>query len=317
MSQEKLTQRIDEIAKKLEIRQKIILDFLFLISHKSNLSSKDLIRRLGLPQAHLYRLIHEFTEILEPKTNYIFVKSGMVEEIARFTKKRISEYGIQNPEDIKKIIIKYQKMRPKPDRDLDQFTATISTTIRRLKLLSKNDDLKGKEIAFLGDDDLVSVALALTRQCKKITVFEIDDRLNKLISQISKENNLEIEIIKQDLCQSLDKKYFGKYDVVFTDPPYTREGINIFLNQAIRLINKNFLGRIYLCYGNSDRAREREVEIQKLILGHNLIIKTKFDQFNKYFGAESIGSQSSLYVLDWTPSVKIINSNFKKIYTNE
>lgn len=317
MFQDELTQRVDEIAQKLEIRQKTIVKFLFLISHKQNLSSKDLIRKLGLPQIHLYRLIHEFTEILEPKTNYIFVKSETAKEIAEFTKKRLSEYSIQNLENIKKIIKKYQKIRPKPNRNLDQFTATVSTTIRRVDRLSKNDDLKGKKIAFLGDDDLVSVAVALTRQCKKITVFEIDDRLNNFIAQISKENNLEIEIIKQNICQRLDKKWFEKFDVVFTDPPYTKEGVDIFLNQAIRLIKKNFLGRIYLCYGNSDRAREREVEIQKLILNHNLIIKTKFNQFNRYFGAESIGSQSSLYVLDWTPSTKIINSNLKKIYTND
>ncbi len=317
MFQDELTQRVDEIAQKLEIRQKTIVKFLFLISHKKNLSSKDLIRKLGLPRTHLYRLIHEFTEILEPKTNYIFVKSETAKEITEFTKKRLSEYSIQNLENIKKIIRKYQKIRPKPNRSLDQFTATVPTTIRRVDRLSKNDDLKGKKIAFLGDDDLVSVAVALTRQCKKITVFEIDDRLNNFIAQISKENNLEIEIIKQNICQRLDKKWFEKFDVVFTDPPYTKEGVDIFLNQAIRLIKKNFLGRIYLCYGNSDRAREREVEIQKLILNHNLIIKTKFNQFNRYFGAESIGSQSSLYVLDWTPSTKIINSNLKKIYTND
>jgi hypothetical protein len=148
-------------------------------------------------------------------------------------------------------------------------------------------------------------------------VFEIDDRLGKFITNISRENGLEIEVIKKDLFQPLDKKLLNKYDIVFTDPPYTNEGINIFLNQAVRLIKKNFLGRIYLCYGNSDRAREREIEIQKLILDHNLIIKTKLYQFNKYYGAESIGSQSSLYVLDWTPSTKTIKIVSGKIYTNE
>lgn len=161
------------------------------------------------------------------------------------------------------------------------------------------------------------MATALVGKAKKITVFEIDDRLNKLITQISKENNLNIEVIRQDLRQPILQEYFNKYDIIFTDPPYTIEGVNIFLNQAINLMKKNFLGRIYLCYGNSDRAREREVEIQKLILDHNLIIKAKLNHFNQYYGAESIGSQSSLYVLDWTPSTKIIKSNSKKLYTND
>jgi len=243
-------------------------------------------------------------------------KKDLTGEIANYAKKMLLGIKI-NQNAIKEMINKYQKNRPKPDRNLDQFNATMATTVKRVTKLASNGDLVGKEIAFLGDDDLVSIGVALTHQCKKITVFEIDDRLNNLIIQISQENNLNIEVVKQDLRQLIDKSHFGKYDLVFTDPPYTKGGINLFLNQAIKLIKKNFLGRIYLCYGNSDRAREREVEIQKLILDHNLIIKTKLNQFNKYYGAESIGSQSSLYILDWTPSTKTVELNFKKVYTND
>lgn len=317
MNQNELSLKIEAVALKLELRQKVIINFLCLISSKTNCTSKYLIRKLGLPQVHLYRLIKEFTDILVPNVRYIVVKKELIEEIANFSKMMIFENKVNNHKDIKKIIQKYQRIRPEPDRNFDQFNATIPTTIKRVVKLAKNGDLRDKEIAFLGDDDLVSIGVALTGQCKKITVFEIDDRLNKLIVQISKENDLQIEVVKQDLTKPIDKSYFDKYDLVFTDPPYTKEGINIFLNQAIRLIKKNFLGRIYLCYGNSDRAREREVEIQKLILEHNLIIKIKLNQYNEYQGAESIGSRSSLYILDWTPSVKVVKSDLKKIYTND
>lgn len=316
MVQNELCSKVENVALKLELRQSVVIQFLVLISSKLRYTSRDLTRKLGLPQAHLYRLIHEYSDILEPKCMYIKTKKDLTKEIANYAKKTLLEIKI-NQNTIKEIIKKYQKNRPKPDRNLDQFNATIATTVKRVVKLAKNGDLTGKELAFLGDDDLVSIGAALTHQCKRITVFEIDNRLNKLITQISQENDLNIEVIKQDLCQPLDKKYIDKYDLVFTDPPYTKEGINIFLNQAIKLIKKNFLGRIYLCYGNSDRAREREVEIQKLMLDHNLIIKTKLDQFNKYHGAESIGSQSSLYILDWTPNTKVVKSDFNKIYTND
>ncbi len=316
MSREQLSEKIEITSQKLELRRIVVVNFLYLISHSSNLSSQDLTRKLGLPQVHLYRLIHEFSDILEPKSVNIKTKKNLTKKIANYAKRMLLEIKI-NQNAIKEIINKYQKNRPKPDRNLDQFNATIATTVKRVAKLARNGDLAGKEIAFLGDDDLVSIGAALTHQCKKITVFEIDDRLSNLITQISQENNLNIEVVKQDLRQLIDKSYFGKYDLVFTDPPYTKEGINLFLNQAIKLIKKNFLGRIYLCYGNSDRAREREIEIQKLILDHNLIIKTKLNQFNKYYGAESIGSQSSLYILDWTPSTKTVNLKQEKIYTND
>ncbi len=317
MSQEQLLKKIVLISKKLELRQGVVVDFLKLISEPLRYSSKELIRKLGLPKTHLYRLIHEFTDILEKDSKYIFVKKDMENEIRELSNKISQDEKTCDLKEIEETLKKYQKLRPEPNRDLDQFNATIETTVKRVIKLLKNGDLMGKKVAFLGDDDLVSVATALTHKCNKITVFEIDKRLNEFIAKISKENNLEIEIIEQDLSKPIDKKWLDEYEVVFTDPPYTIDGINMFLNQAIRVLKKNFLGRIYLCYGNSDRAREREVEIQKLILEHNLLIKTKLSQFNIYIGAESIGSQSSLYILDWTPRTKTVNSNFKKVYTNE
>lgn len=314
---DKVVQKIDDTATKLELRPILIVKFLRLISSKTKYTSRDLVRKLGLPQTHLYRLIREFTDLLESKTNFILPKKELFAELNHLIKEISTKNHHYNIDEIRKKIDQYQNIRPAPNRDLDQFTATTNTTIKRILKLAKNGDLVEKEIAFLGDDDLVSVAAALTHQCKRITVFEIDDRLIKLINQIALENNLEIEIVKQDLCQSIDQKYFSKFDLVFTDPPYVKAGINIFLNQAVKLIKKNFLGRIYLCYGNSDRARERELEIQQLILDHNLIINSKYYQFNSYYGAESIGSRSSLYVLDWTPSTKCLKLNSQKIYTND
>jgi len=317
MLQEHFLNKMEIISKKLELRRGVIGKFLDLISQPSKYSSKDLIRKLGLPKTHLYRLIHEFTDILEKDQKYIFAKKNMVNEIRELSNIINQSEKNYNLNEIRRVLKKYQKLRPKPNRDLDQFNATIETTVKRVKKLLKNGDLKGKKVAFLGDDDLVSVATALTYKCNKITVFEIDKRLNEFIAKISKENDLGIEIVEQDLLQPIDKKFLDEYEVIFTDPPYTVEGVNIFLNQAIRILKKDFLGRIYLCYGNSDRAREREVEIQKLILSHNLLIKTKLSKFNKYVGAESIGSQSSLYILDWTPQTKTVNTNLKKVYTNE
>lgn len=316
MTKQELENKISKTVEELELREMVIIKFLKLILGKEKLTSKDLTRKMGLPQTHLYRLIHQFTEILEAKSKFIAVKTNLEKEVSG----NLAEIDKEEKVDfqaIKNKLEAYQKARPEPDRNLDQFSATNETVIKRIKQLIKNGDLKNKEIAFLGDDDLNSVAAALTGKPKKITVFEIDERLINLIRQIAEENKLEIEIIKQDLSQPIDKKYEDQYDLVFTDPPYTEDGINLFLNQAIKIIKKNFLGRIYLCYGNSDRAREREVEIQKLILNHNLLIKAKKYHFSQYYGAESIGSASSLYVLDWTPSVKIVKSNFKKVYTNE
>lgn len=308
MSELDLNNQIKIASQNLEIRENLIAKFLVAIGGKEPMKSSDLVRLTGIPQTNLFRLIKEFSRFLLPPSDFIKLKDGLSPIIFP---PNIS------PKNILHLLNNYQKDRPKPNRDLDQFTATSSTTAKRAAKLANNWDINGKNIAFLGDDDLTSVAVALAGKPQKITVFEIDERLISLINQISSENNLSIEVVKQDLVQNIDQRYLNQFDVVFTDPPYTPAGISLFLNQAIRLIKKSLLSRIYLCYGNSDRAREREIEIQKIILESGLIITSKVHHFNRYFGAESIGSSSSLYLLDWTPLTKPFKADSGKIYTHE
>lgn len=317
MNQEQLSKKIEKIATQLELRHLTVVDFLLHISENTGITSRNLIRELGLPQTQLYKLINGFTDIVDPaKKQTIEIDGQLTDQIRNRVKLIKEEYSVDSGR-IEQIFRRYVKRRPLPDRDLDQFPATPETSIKRAVEMAQNGDLKNRSVAFLGDDDLTSVTTALTSQVKEIFVFEIDQRLIDLIKIISEENNLNISIIKQDLRQPIPKQFHGRFDTIFTDPPYTPRGISTFINKAISLINPRLLSRIYLCYGNSDRARERELEIQKILTDCNLLIKGKINQFNKYYGAESIGSSSSLYVLDWTPKTKALRLDHKKIYTNE
>ncbi|MEO0250808.1 MAG: bis-aminopropyl spermidine synthase family protein, partial [candidate division WOR-3 bacterium] len=48
-------------------------------------------------------------------------------------------------------------------------------------------DLDGKSIALIGDDDLLSIALALAGLPSNITVLDIDERLGEFIKKVSKD----------------------------------------------------------------------------------------------------------------------------------
>ena len=109
----------------------------------------------------------------------------------------------------------------------------------------------------------------------------------------------------------------GKFDTVFTDPPYTPEGISLFVSRAIETLDKkNQTARVYVCYGNSDRAKERFLPIQDVLTDSGLMLRWVF-RFNRYEGAESVGSASSLYIAEVTPRTKpLIRGNYdKSIYT--
>ena len=78
------------------------------------------------------------------------------------------------------------------------------------------------------------------------------------------------------------------------------------------------VSRIYLCYGASDRSKEKLLPIQQIIFQSGMITRWVFDKFNRYHGAESIGSASSLFATEVTPKTKpTIKGDYDKpIYTN-
>ncbi len=226
---------------------------------------------------------------------------------------------------------KYREGRPKSDRNLDQFWATEDTVIRRAMLLGSVPGISQKKLLFLGDDDLTSVVFALLYNAKQITVVDIDNRILRFLEMIAQKEGLPIETLKHDLRDPLPKPKFKRYDVAFFDPPYTPEALNVWLIRAMEATlgggsNKarkkpEFLSDKYyfLCYGYTSRETERGLKVQQIITSFGLIIQEKIRDFNRYDGAESIGSKGDLFVLQPTPKVNIRNLDVarSRFYTGQ
>ncbi len=300
-----------------DLRDLDLAKLLNYLSQNPKITTQALIQKTGLPQTHLYSILRNYSNILSPPSRFLSVKPELREDILSDSLKKINHIKNSGFLNLKSRLYSALSLRPIPDRKLDQFYATKNTTYRRAKKMATMGDIYNRNIAFLGDDDFTSISVALTGQAKSITVFEVDNRLIEIIRKFSTENNLNIEVVKQDLLTDFDKIYLHTFDTVFTDPPYTPNGINLFVNRAVELLIPQFTSRLYLCYGNSDRAREREVVIQKNLSDFGFLLHAKYFQFNRYHGAQSIGSRSSLYLLDWTPQTKTINQSYDKIYTYE
>jgi len=212
---------------------------------------------------------------------------------------------------------KYREDRPKPDRNLDQFWATEDTVLRRVVLLGTIPGILQKSLLFLGDDDLTSVAFTLLYKAERVTVVDIDSRLLQFLKMIAREEGLPIETFEHDLRNPLPKSEFKRYDVAFFDPPYTPEALNTWLIRAVEstitagpdrkkkkpevLSDKRYI----MCFGYTDRETERGLKVQQITTSLGLLIQEKARDFNRYYGAESIGSKSDLFVLQPTPKVNI------------
>src|SRR6185369_9356864 len=85
-----------------------------------------------------------------------------------------------------------------------------------------------------------------------------------------------------------------------TDPPYTPEGVRLFLGRGLSGLRDREYGRLVLAYGYGDRQPALGLKVQQAILGLRLAIAAMLPDFNRYRGAQAVGSASDLYVLQPT-----------------
>ncbi|MFX1569278.1 MAG: adenosylmethionine decarboxylase [Promethearchaeota archaeon] len=227
--------------------------------------------------------------------------------------------------NIKEII----QNRPTPEFALDQSHADFSTIVKRTLFLLKKGDIEGRKIIFLGDDDNISLAVGLTGITQEITVLDVDKRVLNYIKEKSEEYTLQnFTVICHDLRDPCPKEITNKYDVVVMDPPYTEQGLRLFLKRAGQVLKSSIRikGKIHPVFGKKcllSFGNKPPLEMQKIqlaILDHGFIIKQMIPDFNRYKGASIIGQFSHLFYLN---SIKNPQSNYnldfasRPIYTSE
>ena len=319
-------QKLLEISKEVGLPAKKLTDVLFVLKDGKPINNNELLRTVGVSR----NVLNKAKERLSPLLNSTSSTTSLSEEGVRFVEENLpSGFMIEeqlwevlrggNYEGVLALLHKHKEKRPEPNRKFDQFTATPETTAIRASLMEFFCDIKGKRVLFLGDNDFTSIGVASIRSTRSVEVLDIDKKILDSINNIAEEEKLSISTTRNDLRQKLPSQLKDKFDAVFTDPPYTPEGIGLFLSRAIQALDPdNQAARIYVCYGNSDRAKERYLPIQQLFIDAGLMVRWTFDGFNHYDGAESIGSTSTLFVCDVTPKTKpTIKGAYKEqIYTN-
>jgi predicted methyltransferase/S-adenosylmethionine/arginine decarboxylase-like enzyme len=309
------------------LKPREIEGILALILENPGISNNKLVQTTGLPKETLREFKAAAAFLLKtPEDDSIYISdeylSKLKEEGLRTFDWRLLTLVDKTASDkLKEIRGKHKLV---PNRELDQFFATEESSIAKALLLDKKGLLNKTKVALLGDDDLVSIALSLTsKEDLKISVFDADTALLSTIEAISKDLGKEnIQTVEYDARNALNSIYKGQFDVVVTDPPYTPSGVALFLSRAIELLQiGGDKGNKYIClyFGTSSKTPEKTVKIQEIINQLGLVITDRIENFAQYDGAESIGSNSSVYVLKTTPFSKPLNnvSDFSHLYTHQ
>lgn len=218
--------------------------------------------------------------------------------------------------------------RPPPLREFDQGYVTPDVTLARVAFLWERGDLAHKDIIVLGDDDLTSLALALTAAPRRIAVLEIDERLVTFIQEAKKAHRLHmLEVVRHDLREPLPEALRGAFDVFVTDPTESFVGFQAFIERglsALRGVGSS--GYFGLTHVESSLYKWRR--IQQLLINYGLVITDIRDPFNRYvnWGYEQemrswswlpvkvpprdLWYTSAFYRVEWVEPQEIPNSRF-------
>ena len=194
--------------------------------------------------------------------------------------------------EIKNEFLKIVKDRPKAIIDYDQGYVTPETTLARIAFMDQKGDLRGKNLLILGDDDLVSIAAMLTGHPKRITVFEIDERLVEFIEKTGREYGYNIEVFQHDLRKPLPDKFKGKYDTFFTDPTETLIGLKAFIGRGISALRRErCAGYFGLTRVESSLYKWRDLQ-KALVVEFGVVITDIIKDFNEYVNWDYIEEMS-------------------------
>lgn len=182
------------------------------------------------------------------------------------------------------------------NRHLDHVAATPLTCVKRAFFLAENYTLEGAQILFLGDHDFASLALAQVTPDAEITVVDVDEHVLSYISAVSARHGWNIRTIFADFRVELPRSLHEASDLVFTDPPYTPEGIGLFLGRGIESLKPADSARLLFCYGFSERRPALGFKVQSVLHDLRLVSEAILPHFNRYSGAEAIASSAALYI---------------------
>lgn len=186
---------------------------------------------------------------------------------------------------------------PRGRHVLDHVAATPETVVARALLLGARFWPPGARVLCVGDHDLTSLAIASLHPGAEVAVADIDERILAYLGACAAELGVSVATRWADLRLGLPPSLHGWADVAVTDPPYTPEGIGLFVARCVEGLRDPEQGRVLLAYGASERTPMLALKVQNSLHDLNLAYEAIYPDFNRYFGAEAIGSAADLYVL--------------------
>jgi predicted methyltransferase len=167
-----------------------------------------------------------------------------------------------------------------PDLSPSLFQGYIreEAVVSRVALMHSKGDLR-KDFVLIGDDDLLSVALALRRLPSRICVLDIDARIGEFL-KLSQEYKFEIEFYTYDVAEPLPSTLLGSFDVFSSEPLETMSGLKAFIRRGVGCLRENGSG--YFGLTTAEASYTKWVAIEKMLIRMNCVITDIIKGFSRY-----------------------------------
>lgn len=169
--------------------------------------------------------------------------------------------------------------RPLPNLDFDQGFMTEEDVFARVAFLYERGDLEGQDILILGDDDLLSLALASTRLPNSITVLEVDERIVQFIAQRSQEHNLGIRVFTYNAADPYPLEEHA-FSVFITDPVESEKGLKITLSRGAQALKEG--GALYFGLTTIESSWHKWYNVERMLLDMGFAITDILRRFSAY-----------------------------------
>ncbi len=268
-------------------------------------SLDELIRATAVPRRTVEELVAVLGADLRPGSALTLDASRRDAYRARFGYEQLRRAAPADPfasrlADAGDLVEAMRQLRagaPPPRRALDHVAATPETAARRAFQLDAGYDLAGAHLLCVGDHDLTALAACLVEPALTATVVDVDERLLAYVDEAATARGLRVRCLLGDLRFGLPRAAVGCADLAFADPPYTPEGVRLFLARALAGLRDRDRGRVLLAYGFSDRTPALGLKVQQTFGELHLAVESALPHFNRYLGAQAVGSASDLYTV--------------------
>jgi predicted methyltransferase len=203
----------------------------------------------------------------------------------------------------------WSELAPAARAELDQCHCTVETKVRRVLAMYEAGALGGRRVVLLGDDDLLSLALKLVVErlgrpaaLLGLVVVDVDPAVVEFVARQLEGSRFAVDARVHDLREPLPPDLAGVADTVFTDPPYTAAGAELFLSRAVEAAQGRAGRDVFFAFGAC--RPDESLAVQRAIAEMGYVVRRLLPGFNDYLGAGVRAGTSHLYQLRTTSSLR-------------